>query len=607
MADELLTYYEQELSFLRQMGAEFASQYPKIAARLLLEPNRCEDPHVERLIQAFALLAARIRYKLEDEFPELTDALLQILYPHYLAPLPSFSVVEFVVDPDKGKFSRGHTIERGLTLMSRPVGGTPCRFRSCYPVTLWPLAVTTARFDAPDRLNPPGNAAAVIRIELKCLGGTKFSELQIDGLRFFLNGEGSLAYGLYELLFCNVCQVQLRATGAEKTPVRVVLPPGCVRAVGFDADEGLLPYTQRSFIGYRLLQEYFAYPEKFLFFDLTELRRATAAGLGDELEVLIFLDRTPRLEQPISADTFRLGCAPVINLFSQIAEPIRVDRAQTEYLVIPDVRRQTATEVYAIDSVTSISPYQQEPIAFQPFYSFKHTAERERQQAFWYATRRPSPRKGDAGTDVYLALVDLNFRSSLPSVDTLTLHTTCTNRDLPSKLPFGRESGGRGDFQIERPAPVLRIQCLKKPTETVRAALQRGAHWRLLSHLSLNYLSICEGGREALQEILQLYDFWGSAAVQQQIAGITDVRSRRVVGRPLSMGWNGFCRGIEVTIEFDEEKYVGSGVYLFASVLEKFLGLYTSLNSFSQLVANTRQRKEPLKRWLPRAGDQILL
>jgi type VI secretion system protein ImpG len=607
MADELLTYYEQELSFLRQMGAEFAAQYPKIAGRLLLEPNRCEDPHVERLIQAFALLAARVRHKLEDEFPELTDALLQVLYPHYLAPLPSFSIVEFVIDPDQGKLTGGHRIERGASLLSQPVGGTPCRFRSCYPVTLWPLAVTAAKFDAPDRLNAPGNAAAVIRIELKCLGGTKFSELQIDTLRFFLNGEGPLAYGLYELLFRNVCQVQLRTVGGEKTPARVVLPAGSIRAVGFDADEGLLPYTQRSFIGYRLLQEYFAYPEKFLFFDLHELKRTAVAGLGDTVEVLIFLDRAPRLEQPISANTFRLGCAPVINLFSQIAEPIRVDRAQTEYRAIPDVRRQNATEIYAIDSVTSISPYQQEPIAFQPFYSFKHTAERERQQAFWYATRRPSPRKGDAGTDVYLALVDLNFRPSLPSVETLTLHTTCTNRDLPGKLPFGRESGGRGDFQLERAAPVLRIQCLKKPTESVRGPLQRGAHWRLLSHLSLNYLSICEGGRDALQEILQIYDFWGSPAIQQQIAGITDVRSRRVVGRPPSMGWNGFCRGMEVTVEFDEEKYVGSGVFLFASVLEKFLGLYTSLNSFSQLVATTRQRQEPIKRWPPRAGDQILL
>ncbi|MGH7916730.1 MAG: type VI secretion system baseplate subunit TssF, partial [Candidatus Binataceae bacterium] len=313
MADELLTYYEQELSFIRQMGAEFAAHYPKIAGRLLLEPNRCEDPHVERLIQAFALLSARIRHKLDDEFPELTDALLEVLYPHYLTPLPSFSIAQFVIDPDQGKLSGGHRIERDTALLSQPVAGTPCRFRTCYPVTLWPLEVASARFDAPDRYNPPPAAAAVIRLELRCLGGLNFSELDLDTLRFFLNGEGPLVYALYELLFRNACQVRMRGMG-EKIPA-VVLPPSAIKPVGFGSDEGLLPYTARSFLGYRLLQEYFAYPEKFLFFDLTGLKRAARAGFGRTVELLIFLDRLPRLEQPLTPRTFSLGCAPIINLF----------------------------------------------------------------------------------------------------------------------------------------------------------------------------------------------------------------------------------------------------------------------------------------------------
>jgi type VI secretion system protein ImpG len=607
MADELLTYYQQELAFMRQMGAEFAAQYPKIAGRLLLDPNRCEDPHVERLIQGFAFLAARIRNKLDDDFPELTDALLQVLYPHYLAPIPSFSIVQFSIDPDQGKLTGGHKINRGELVLSRSVSGTPCQFRTCYPMTLWPLEVAAARFDAPDRMNPPAGAAVALRLELRCLGGIQFSELQLESLRFFLNAEGPLAFGLYEMLSRNVCGLEVRSAGGEKVPLRVRLPARCIRMVGFDADEGLLPYTARSFVGYRLLQEYFAYPEKFLFVDVCELKPAMGMGLGDKVELVIFLNRLPRIEQAVSAETFRLGCTPIINLFGQIAEPIRLDRSQTEYRVIPDVRRQNSTEIYSIESVTSVTPYQSEPVVFQPFYSFKHTAERERQEAFWYMTRRPSPRKGDEGTDVYLSLVDLNYRPTIPSVETLTLHTTCTNRDLPGKLPFGRDSGPRGDFQLDRPAPVSGIHCLRKPTDSARVPLRRSAHWRLLSHLSLNYLSICEGGREALQEILQLYDFWGTTAIQQQITGITDVRSRRVVARPPSMGWNGFCRGIETTIEFDEEKYVGSGVFLFASVLERFLGLYSSLNSFSQLVAVSKQREEPLKRWPPRAGDQILL
>jgi type VI secretion system protein ImpG len=205
---------------------------------------------------------------------------------------------------------------------------------------------------------------------------------------------------------------------------------------------------------------------------------------------------------------------------------------------------------------------------------------------------------------VYLSLVNLNFQPTLPAADTLTVHVTCTNRDVPGKLPFG---GERGYFELEGAAPLSRIRCLTKPTETIRPPLRRGAQWRLISHLSLNYLSICDGGREALQEILKLYTFSSSATIQQQLAGIVNVSSRQVVARPASMPWNGFCRGLEVTIEFDEEKYVGSGVFLFAAVLEKFLGLYTSLHSFTQMIAITQQREEPLKRWPPRAGEQILL
>lgn len=603
MHDELLTYFERELTFLRQMGAEFAAKYPKIAGRLLLEADKCEDPHVERLIQAFALLAARIHHKIDDEFPEITESILGVLYPHYLAPVPSMSIVQFVLDPDQGKLTSGHHIKRNAPLYSQPVGGVPCRFQTCYPVTLWPLEVVSVRSEAPDRYGPVSKAAAAIRLELRCLGGATFAQLDLDQIRFFLSGESHLVYPLYELLLNNTCQVQLRP-GAEKQGLQpIVLSSECLRPVGFGPDEGMLPYTPRSFLGYRLLQEYFSLPEKFLFVDLCGVERAVRAGFGERMEVVIFLDRLPRFEQPLRPEMFRLGCTPIVNLFDQIAEPIRVSHAQTEYRVLADVRRQTATEVYTIDTVTCASPDLEAPVHIAPFYSFKQAAA-ERQQAFWYASRRPSPRKGDTGTEVYLSLVDLKFRPAVPAAETVTVHTMCTNRDLPSKLPFG---GDRGDFQLEGAAPLSRIRCLIKPSETLRPPLRRGAQWRLISHLTLNYLSVAENGREALQEILRLYDFSDSPVIQQQIAGISNVSSRRIVGRPPSMPWNGFCRGMEVTIEFDEQKYVGSGVFLLASVLERFLGLYASINSFTQLVAKIQQREEPLKQWPPRAGEQILL
>ena len=603
MADEILTYYERELSFLRQTGAEFAASYPKIASRLLLEADKCEDPHVERLIQAFAFLAARIRYKLDDDFPEITDSLLSVLYPHYLAPVPSMAIVQFVLDAERGKLTEPFRIARGAKLFSPPVSGAPCRFHTAYPVTLWPLTVASARLGPADGLGASRRAVSVIRLGLRAHGGTSIAGLRPDALRFFLHGEGHQTWPLYELLCNNVREVQLRpGAGRPGPPIR--LGPDCIRPVGFAADEGLLPYGPRSFLGYRLLHEYFAFPEKFLFVDVTGLDAAAKAGFAEELEILIFLDHMPQLGDVIAPATFRLGCVPVVNTFDQIAEPIRVSETESEYRVVIDGRRQDATEVYSVDSVVSVSPDDPEPLVYQPFYSFKHEMDQAQQRTFWYTTRRPSDRKGDAGTEVYLSLVDLDFKPSRPAADTLTVHVTCTNRDLPARLPFG---GERGLLELEGAAPLSRILCLTKPTTVSRPRMGRGAQWRLISHLSLNYLSLVDGGREALQEILRLYDFSGSPVVRQQIAGILDVRSRRVVGRPNSMPWNGFCRGLEVTVDLDEEHYVGTGVYLFASVLEHFFGLYSSLNSFTQLVARTRQRKELLKRWPPRAGEQILL
>lgn len=603
MADELLTYYERELSFLRQIGAEFAASYPKIASRLLLEADKCEDPHVERLIQAFAFLAARIRHKLDDDFPEITDSLLSVLYPHYLAPVPSMAVVQFVLDAERGKITEPFRIPRGARLYSAPVGGAPCRFRSAYPVVLWPIEVASARLGPADGLGASRRAVSVIRLGLKTQGGTSIAQLRPDVLRFFLHGESHQTYALYELLCNNVREVQLRA-GAGRSTAAIRLGSDSIRPVGFGADEGLLPYGPRSFLGYRLLHEYFAFPEKFLFVDVSGLGAAASAGFTDELEILIFLDHMPKLGDAIAPNTFRLGCVPVVNTFEQIAEPIRLSQTESEYRVVVDGRRQDATEVYSVDSVVSVSPEDPEPVVYRPFYSFKHEVDQDQQRTFWYATRRPSARKGDAGTEVYLSLVDLDFKPTRPPVDTLTVHVTCSNRDLPARLPFG---GERGLLDLEGAAPLSRILCLTKPTAAARPRMGRGAQWRLISHLSLNYLSVCEGGRDALQEILRLYDFSESPVVRQQIAGILDVKSRRVVGRPGSMPWNGFCRGLEVTVELDEEQYVGTGVYLFASVLERFLGLYTSLNSFTQVVARTRQRKEPLKKWPPRAGEQILL
>jgi type VI secretion system protein ImpG len=624
MRDDLRGYYERELIFLRQMGAEFAEKYPKIASRLLLEAERCEDPHVERLIEAFAFLAGRVRLKIDDEFPEITESFFNVLYPHYLSPIPSMAIAQF--GAKAGTLTAGYTIPRGTGLYSQPIKETPVRFRTGYPVTLWPIEVKSATLQSLDPVDTRGKwREAVLKLKLNCQNDTALATLQagdtqrpIEMLRFYLNGDPQLIFPLYELLFNHTTRVELRPglpgpskrtqdlRGLKASPV--IMPATALKQVGLETDETLLEYTARSFAGYGLLSEYFAFPEKFLFFDVTGLDLAAKAGFGPRFEIHIYLrDVKPPPGTP-NAETFQLGCAPVINLFKAAAEPIRLTGIQHEYHLIPDVRRQLALEVYSVDSVVADDPQLGRSREFQPFYSFRHAYERETDRTFWYASRRPSPRPEDPGTEVYLTLVDLGFNPHVPATSVLNVHTTCTNRDLPERLPFG---GKEATLEVEGAAPVSRVTCLTKPTPTRRPPLRRGAQWRLISHLTLNHLSLVNSGRDgapdALQEILFLYDLTDSPAARKQVLGINRVSSRPAVRQTGSRIGSGFVRGLETTIEFDEEQYVGSGLFLFATILERFLGLYASINSFNQLVVRTKQTEGVIKQWPPRAGQQIVL
>jgi type VI secretion system protein ImpG len=618
MRSELLEYYERELSFLRQMGAEFAGKYPKVASRLQLEPDKCEDPHVERLLEAFAFLAARVRLKIDDEFPEITESLLGILYPTFLAPVPSMSLVQFVLSPEQVSLQSGQTIPKGSTLASAPIDGIPCRFRTAYPVTIWPVELKAARFEQAPAVTIGGrDARTMLHLELRVLGGAALPELKekardgterpLSSLRFYLQGEGKVVHALYELLFNDALAVELRPKSTSPDSEAVVLGPEALRPVGFGEDETLLPTPDRLFRGYRVLQEYFTFPEKFLYVDLEGLEGLRGRPFTDTLDVRILLAQPFAAERSVSDKTFRLHTSPVVNLFSHQAEPIRVTHLSHEYRVIPNLRRPAAHEVWSVDRVTSTSADVETVRTYEPFFAFRHGAERAGHEALWHASRRPAERKDDEGTEVYLTLVDMNFDPAVPDTDTLTVHATCSNRDLPARLPFGNPDG---DFQLEGPGVFTAIRSLVKPTACLRPPLRRGAHWRLVSHLALNVLSLVERegekGPEALREILRLYDIADSSVTRQQIDGISKLSARRVV-RPLRDIHPGFVRGLEVSVELDEQNFVGSGVYLFASVLERFLSLYASVNSFSQLVASTKQREGILRRWPPRTGDQIVL
>lgn len=613
MRDELLQYYEKELGFLRRMGAEFAERYPKIASRLILEPNKCEDPHVERLLEGFAFLAARVRLKIDDEFPEITEALLNILFPHYLRPLPSMSIAEFFVDSEQVKPESGFKVERGAVLSSRPVGGAPCKFRTCYDVTFWPVEVASADWRTQDRTRSVGEAvgaAGVIRLVLRCQGDLTFDKLALDRLQFYLDGENSTMHTLYEVLSNNCVQIIARDPSPKSTIKPLILSPDALRPLGFEEEEAVLPYPRRSFSGYQLIQEYFAFPQKFMFFELSGLDQICAGGFQNTVEIAFVIspferaDRRQSLEVGISEKTFRLNCTPIINLFPHTAEPILLDHARYEYHVIPDVNRRIGLEIFSVEEVASVNPDSEVVTVLEPLYSFRHADAKSANQVFWYTRRGPATLRNDNGTEIYLSVSNAAGKHTLPRADVLNVRTICSNRDLPGSLPFGNDSG---DFTLDAAAPVKKIVALRKPTTTVRAPQRKNLFWRMISMFSLNYLSLVEEGADAFREMLRLYNFAETSYGDKQIDGLLSLNSRREFAPVVYDDGTSFARGTHISMDFDEEQFVGEGIYLFAAVLERFLGLYVSLNSFTQLEVRTKQRKEVLKEWPPRTGRRVLI
>ncbi|MBI1249277.1 type VI secretion system baseplate subunit TssF [bacterium] len=610
MSDALLEFYRRERAYLLDQGKAFARANPKIAGRLGLGGDDFKDPHVSRLVESFAYLNARTRLKLEDDFPEIAASMLQVLYPHLLQPVPSMSVVQFGLDRAQVEAFHGFTIEQETCLETEPIDGDPCRFRTCYEVTCWPVEVTDVSlvshpFEAPPtRCN--ADSTAMLRIRLHTFStSTALNQLKMKSLRFFIKEQAPYKFDLYELLMTSVLGVAV-APNRKSTDYQM-LGPDCIQPVGFGRNEGMFDYPARSFLGYRLLTEFFTFPDKFLFFDL-KLDDCLTKISGEEVEFYIFLNRTnPDLERRLSAENLRIGCTPITNLYRQEAEPIRLTHETTEYHVIPDSRRPYANEIYSIDEVTAISQDNRE-VPYHPFYSFKHGAASSETATYWHATRRPNPsgqEVNDEGTELFLTVVDLDFQPSSHTQWSLHAGLTCFNRDLPERLPFG---GDQPKLSMTGLAPITKIRCLQPPTPTRRPDLEQGIRWRLISHLSLNHLSLSddEEGSHALREILSLYDYVDSGVSQAFIDGIKSIRSEPCTARVKTDNGTVFCRGTRVHVTFDRASYTGGGMFLMACVLERFFALYCTINSFTQTVMHDETGEE-IYRWAPRAGENVLL
>ena len=608
--DRILPYFEDELAHIRKSAEEFARRFPAIAARLKLDSVPSQDPHVERLIEAFAFVAARIHRRLDDEYPELTDALLGILYPEYLAPIPSVRIVQFDADAQQLALRDGFLIDRHKELLTRPVDGIPCRFRTVYPVRLWPIAVDSVVMQTIQEKDLTAIPAAVrdtrsapraaLRIALRTAGGEPFADYAIPSLTFHLAEDSFVAHALFEALHRRPLGFLVRI--GDTVEFR---PATDIRPVGFDREHGLLDYTRTGALGFRLLYEYFAFPEKFLFTEFRGLGALARGGAANKVEIsVLFEDPQPALEGRVARENLRLFCTPAINLFRMDATPIVLDQRRHEYPVRPDDRAPHHYEVHSIDSVSAAEPGVAETVEFRPFFAIRHGEPSAANDAYYHARRHESTR--DDGTDVSLTLVDSNLSAaSRGRFEVLHVRLLCSNRELPSRLSFGDVNG---DFTIEAVAAVRRILTLGMPSKVLRPSLRGESRWRLVSQLAVNHLSLTAAagdGLRAFHEILSLYDFANSAVTRQRIEGLVGVES---APKTRILPGIGPVRGVRVTLTLDEQKYAGSSAFLFASVLEVFLGLYATINSFTVVEARTTQNpKELLKVWSPRTGERPLL
>ena len=613
--EELLPYYERELGFLRRYSREFSERYPKIAGRLLIGGEVCEDPHIERMIQSFALLNSRISKRLDDDYPEFTEALFEVLYPHYLRPFPSCSIARMDYSGAAAQMTAASEIARGTELTTRPVKGVACTFRTAYPVTIAPIALTQAAFSAiataPEHIQLPANVSSTLSVTIACTAEqATLGKLGLGKLRVFIDGEPSFCAALRDALFMRTVTAYTEADNSGRW-TRLAATP--VSAAGYGEDEALIPFSARSHAAYRLLTEYFCFPEKFNFFDIDMAALNTAMVPGARTITLHLAlsglrtdSHTARMLATLSTNNLLLGCTPVINLFQQRGDPIRLTHTSASYPVLADARRAYAYEVQSIDSVKLVrkTPQGESVVEFRPFYSLRHGETPEKDGHYWIMRRDDVIAEKSPGYETEISIVDIDFDPAAVETNTLSLELTCTNRDLPAMLTYGQRGG---DLFLEGGSSVRQIGFLRKPSASCRFERGRGAHWRLISHLALNHLSLAGSGLKAFKEMLTLYDLPRSPISQRQIGGIVAIDHKAanhwLPGNPFAC----LVRGIEVRLTIEEEAFVGSGIHAFAHIIERFLGLYVTANSFTQLVVLSKKTGEELLRCTPRSGDLSLV
>ncbi|MCK5817728.1 MAG: type VI secretion system baseplate subunit TssF [Psychromonas sp.] len=610
MNDDLIKYYNKELSFIRLMGAEFAEQYPKLAGNLKLSNDQIEDPHVSRLIEGFALLTANIRQKLDDSFPELTDALLGKMYPDYQAPIPSMSVIKMITE---NVSTSGVVLPRGSKVETHVEGIKPCFFQTCYDTKLWPLEIYAAKiqnspFTAPKPIWK-SSVKSIIKLSFKTdQKDLTMESLGVKNLRFYVNGHTEQYSKIFHLLSASCVGLAI-CRHKEKKALHYIESYN-LQSLGFDDEHKVVPYSQNSFSAYRLLIEHYIFPEKFLFFEVKNLGELWKS-IGDKFDLYIYLNKlSDDLEKKVTEENFLMGCTPIINIFTQDLEPVHIEPGQYEYKLTAKYMDAEISEVVQIESVEAYDQ-KDNKITVSPFYGETHPAYLAQMRMFWNCRREESSWVGgssESGTEMYLSLVDQAFNdfSTDDEYNTWVLRiiAKCCNRNLPSQLPIGSK---QTKILLPDRADIIKdILILMSPTRTIRPLLRDATRWQLINQLSLDHFS-GDDGLIKLKETLRLYDFQQSPENKAVIDNIYSLELENSTARVNQKGRISFCNGTEITITFAVTQYGGSGVFFFATILDHFFAQFTAINSFTRLQMKIKGKSGIFHQWPTRSGNIPLL
>ncbi|KVE02861.1 type VI secretion system baseplate subunit TssF [Burkholderia anthina] len=623
MDPRFLDHYNRELTYMRELSAEFAAQHPKIARRLGMHGIETADPYVERMIEAFCFMSARTQLKLDAEFPRFTQRLLEVVYPNYVAPTPSMAVAKLRPSLREGNFSKGFTVPRHSVLRSSipPGERTACEFRSGHEITLWPIEIVDAKLtavppDLPDlqrTLMPHMRLRGALRLRLRTVGEIKFSQITgLDRLSLYIGGDERIASHLFELIHAGGIASVVRAHGATRDDCTVVAKHP-VDFEGLRPDQSLLPQMWNTFHGHNLLHEYFTCRQRFYFFVLTQLQAGLSRIDGKEAEVVLLLDRLPdELTTHVDASSFQLFCTPIVNLFPRRTDRIEINRALTAFHLIPDRSRPLDYEVFSVSRVFGQKAETSTEVTFNPLYQTLHSdignygryfSILREPRAMSANARKYGTRSEYVGTEVFVSLVDQAEAPYDDAIRYLSVDAWLTNRDLPRLIP----RNGFSDLTMQDSVPIEGVS-LVHPPSTPREPYATGeTAWRLIRQLSFNYMPLAEldhrDGGQALRNMLRLFVGTSEHEQRTQIESLVGARTEPVVRRLPDHGLLVYGRGVRCELTVDETGFSGVSPYLFGLVLEQYLARHVSINVFTETELRSMQRGL-VTRWKPRMGGR---